>query len=66
MLVIEHDMPLVMSISDRIYCLEAGAVISAGTPDAVRNDPLVIASYLGTDVDAIERSGSRSSSVGSA
>ena len=60
MLVIEHDMPLVMSISDRIYCLEAGSVISSGRPDEVRNDPLVVASYLGTDVEAIERSGSRS------
>ena len=59
--VIEHDMPLVMSISDRVYCLEAGSVISEGSPEEVRNDPLVIASYLGTDVRAIERSGERSS-----
>ena len=48
MLVIEHDMPLVMSISDRIYCLEAGRVISSGAPGQVRDDPLVVASYLGT------------------
>jgi ABC-type branched-subunit amino acid transport system ATPase component/ABC-type branched-subunit amino acid transport system permease subunit len=54
--VIEHDMPLVMSISDRVYCLEAGAVIAEGSPDEVRNDPLVISSYLGTDDRAIERS----------
>jgi ABC-type branched-subunit amino acid transport system permease subunit/ABC-type branched-subunit amino acid transport system ATPase component len=54
--VIEHDMPLVMSISDRVYCLEAGAVIAQGTPDEVRHDPLVIASYLGTDERAINRS----------
>ncbi|MDE0118323.1 MAG: hypothetical protein OXT07_17120 [bacterium] len=33
-----------MSISDRVYCLEAGSVISEGSPDEVRNDPLVIAS----------------------
>lgn len=56
MLVIEHDMPLVMSISDRIYCLEAGRVISSGPPDDVRHDPLVVASYLGTDERAIARS----------
>jgi ABC-type branched-subunit amino acid transport system ATPase component/ABC-type branched-subunit amino acid transport system permease subunit len=56
LLVIEHDMPLVMSISDRIYCLEAGTVISSGPPDQVRNDPLVVASYLGTDERAIARS----------
>jgi ABC-type branched-subunit amino acid transport system ATPase component len=54
--VIEHDMPLIMSISDRVYCLEAGAVISSGSPDNVRNDPAVIASYLGTDERAIVRS----------
>ena len=57
MLVIEHDMPMVMSISDRIYCLEAGDVIAAGTPDEVRSDPSVIASYLGSDERAIHRSG---------
>ncbi|WP_420435714.1 ABC transporter permease subunit [Candidatus Poriferisocius sp.] len=53
MLIIEHDMPLIMSISDRVYCLEAGKVIAEGSPSAVRNDPLVIASYLGTDERAI-------------
>jgi ABC-type branched-subunit amino acid transport system ATPase component len=57
LLVIEHDMPLVMGISDRIYCLEAGRVISEGTPEWVRRDPKVIASYLGTDEQAIARSG---------
>lgn len=57
LLVIEHDMPLVMAISNRIYCLEAGRVIAEGVPDAVRNDPHVVASYLGTDEQAIARSG---------
>jgi ABC-type branched-subunit amino acid transport system ATPase component len=57
MLVIEHDMPLIMSISDRVYCLELGTVIAEGVPSTVRNDPAVVASYLGTDERAIARSG---------
>jgi ABC-type branched-subunit amino acid transport system ATPase component/ABC-type branched-subunit amino acid transport system permease subunit len=57
MLIIEHDMPLIMGMSDRVYCLELGKVIAEGDPVAVRNDPLVIASYLGTDERTIARSG---------
>ena len=49
-------MPMIMSISDRIYCMEAGTVIAEGDPETVRSDPRVIASYLGTDERAIERS----------
>jgi ABC-type branched-subunit amino acid transport system ATPase component/ABC-type branched-subunit amino acid transport system permease subunit len=54
--IIEHDMPLIMSISDRVYCMEAGRVIAEGPPDQIRHDPEVVASYLGTDERAIERS----------
>jgi ABC-type branched-subunit amino acid transport system ATPase component len=57
MLMIEHDMPLIMGISDRVYCLEAGATIAEGTPAEVRSNSRVIASYLGTDERAIRRSG---------
>lgn len=57
MLVVEHDMPLILGISDRVYCLEAGRVIAQGSPAAVRDDPRVVASYLGTDDRAIARSG---------
>jgi ABC-type branched-subunit amino acid transport system ATPase component len=55
--VIEHDMPLIMGISDRVYCLELGEVIAEGTPAQVRHDPAVVASYLGTDERSIETSG---------
>ncbi|MFJ8739443.1 ATP-binding cassette domain-containing protein [Embleya sp. NPDC127516] len=64
MIVIEHDMPFMMSISDRLYCLGAGRVISEGTPEQVRSDPAVIAGYLGTDVRAIDRSGAATADAG--
>jgi ABC-type branched-subunit amino acid transport system ATPase component/ABC-type branched-subunit amino acid transport system permease subunit len=56
-LVIEHDMPMLMGLCDRVYAMDAGAVISTGTPADIREDPLVIASYLGTNATAISRSG---------
>jgi ABC-type branched-subunit amino acid transport system ATPase component/ABC-type branched-subunit amino acid transport system permease subunit len=56
-LLIEHDMPLIMGISTRVYCLETGHVIAHGVPAQIRDDPRVIASYLGTDERAIVRSG---------
>jgi ABC-type branched-subunit amino acid transport system ATPase component len=56
-LLVEHDMPLIMGISDRVYCLEAGSVIAEGPPATVRDDAKVVASYLGTDERAIVRSG---------
>ncbi len=62
-LVIEHDMPMVMGLSDRVYCLAAGKEIASGRPDEVRHDPLVVAAYLGTDDRAIARSDAGSRAV---
>jgi ABC-type branched-subunit amino acid transport system ATPase component/ABC-type branched-subunit amino acid transport system permease subunit len=56
-LVIEHDMPLIMGISVRVYCLELGRIIAEGSPEQVRSNSSVIASYLGTDERAVARSG---------
>ena len=65
-LLIEHDMPLIMSMSERVYCLETGRVIAEGTSEDLREDPRVIASYLGTDERAIARSGEAQSTWGAA
>jgi len=46
-----------MSISQRVYCLEAGSVIAEGPPSEIQHNARVIASYLGTDERAIARSG---------
>jgi ABC-type branched-subunit amino acid transport system ATPase component/ABC-type branched-subunit amino acid transport system permease subunit len=56
LVVVEHDLPLILSISDRVYCLEAGRVIAHGPPGEIRENPRVVASYLGTDERAIQRS----------
>lgn len=54
--IIEHDLPLVTSMSDRLVCMSAGEVIAEGDPKSVTTDPAVIAAYLGTDERAISRS----------
>ena len=48
-LLVEHHMELVMEVCDLIWVLDAGKVIAAGSPEEVRNDPAVLAAYLGED-----------------
>ncbi|MDQ1396615.1 MAG: hypothetical protein QOG64_1874, partial [Acidimicrobiaceae bacterium] len=57
LLIIEHDMPLITSISDRMIALELGHPIVEGTPATVTTDPRVVSSYLGGDIATINRSG---------
>ena len=57
LVVIEHDLPLLFRLADRLVAMELGAVIAVGTPDEVRNHPDVVRSYLGGEVAAVERSG---------
>jgi branched-chain amino acid transport system ATP-binding protein len=56
LVVIEHDMPMISSIADRLVCMHLGRVIAQGRPATVLKEPEVVAAYLGTDPAAINRS----------
>lgn len=58
-MLIEHDMPLLLSVADRLHALETGLTIATGVPHDVIRHPEVVRSYLGDDASAIERSGKR-------
>jgi ABC-type branched-subunit amino acid transport system ATPase component/ABC-type branched-subunit amino acid transport system permease subunit len=57
LVVVEHDLPLLFRLADRVVAMELGAVIAEGDPESVRNHPDVVRSYLGADAVAVERSG---------
>ena len=57
-LIIEHDMPLISSVSDELVAMELGAVVTRGRPEDVLAHPRVVEAYLGTTEEVIKRSGS--------
>jgi ABC-type branched-subunit amino acid transport system ATPase component/MFS family permease len=59
LVVIEHDMPLVTAVSDRLIAMDQGRVIAEGPPDLVLLDPVVVESYLGSSAEVLARSGAR-------
>jgi branched-chain amino acid transport system ATP-binding protein len=56
---VEHDVPMVFALSHRVVVMEAGRVVTTGTPEQVMTDPIAVAAYLGASQEALARSGRR-------
>ena len=57
LVIIEHDIPMIMRMSDRVVAMADGEIIAYGSPQEVRASPAVVEAYLGGSLEAIERSG---------
>jgi ABC-type branched-subunit amino acid transport system ATPase component/ABC-type branched-subunit amino acid transport system permease subunit len=66
LVVVEHDLPLVREVADRVVAMDQGRVLAVGGPAAVLADPAVVAAYIGDDARATDRSGPRIPGRGSA
>jgi ABC-type branched-subunit amino acid transport system ATPase component/ABC-type branched-subunit amino acid transport system permease subunit len=66
LVVVEHDLPLVREVAERVVAMDQGRVLAVGDPAAVLADPAVVAAYIGDDTRATDRSGPRPSGHGSA
>ncbi len=56
-LLVEHDVPMIMRLCDRVYVLEAGRLIAHGTPDEIRSNPRVVTAYLGVGFEDVTERG---------
>jgi branched-chain amino acid transport system ATP-binding protein len=59
LVVVEHDLPLVREVADRVVAMDQGRVLADGLPEVVLADPVVVAAYVGDDPRAANRSGPR-------
>ena len=57
LVVVEHDLPLVRDVADRVVAMDQGRVLATGSPEVVLSDPAVVAAYIGDDSRAANRSG---------